>query len=60
MKSEYEANLTMQASYKGKYNSPKVLKTQGKHDTMNAMLQSYLTKFAALATVALTPLKHFI
>lgn len=56
MKSEYAANISLQTKHQGK--TPIVYK-QGKHATIGAMLQSYLTKFAALFTVAILA-KHFI
>lgn len=56
MKSEYAANQALQTKHKGK--TPIIYK-QGKHATIGAMLQSHLTKFAALFTIALT-IKHFI
>lgn len=61
MKSEYAANVSLQTKHQGFL---PIAKKQGKsdkisYDTLAAMLQSYLTKFAALFTLALT-IKHFI
>lgn len=56
MKSEFAANQALQTKHQWK--TPIVYK-QGKHATIGAMLQSYLTKFAALVTVAILT-KHFI
>lgn len=56
MKSEFAANQALQTKYKGK--TP-IVYNQGKHATIGAMLQSYLTRFAALITVVILA-KHFI
>lgn len=56
MKSEYAANISLQTKHQGK---SLIVKKQGKHDTITSLLTNWLTKFAALTTLALT-VKHFI